>query len=534
MTAPVTKREMSVVYGSVTVGGTSDYRLDAGDNGLEALTIDKTRKRTVVRFTVLLADYDWDVAGLQAFNSAIAAIESGFTRPRQRLQVLQGPAGNQETILDLNPSTDSGIEVEASLRMEPGDLRNTGRSRAYRVEITSGNPADHTEVFDGEAGLQDFDFRVSFLPSDVRTLEVFGTYTKLDANNATAQYEAEIADRVAAITSDLTGAWERVSEERRPNLENSLIDFRRVYEEINVGQTDAASITDDPDVRQGRITVAIDQSAPGDTGADVKRLARVQVAFSCWLDKATVNTPAARQSKWKNSLLPWIIQHTQDAAEASAIALETEAVAFDSQQNRLDANLLVLAVTGGSVLQRRVTFSDKDNKGLRITPVWLDDDLAAYVFKGARNYTRTILTTTETLGSAGAPSASQIAGQGGRRGGGLAGIQGRIADLLGVFALGEDLQIEFLGPEDEEQGRGGGGAGGVGPAPSQAGFVLLEEGTDWTNLRRGVPPHTIDTVLTVNVQVLRLVRGVSLPQGGGGGSGGGTSPRSGPDTPPGS
>lgn len=516
--APVVTRELRITYGAFVVGGTSDYLLDAGDDGRDRIRIDKSFEQTVVEFYVLTADHATDAA----FATACAAIEEAFTRPRLRLLIEQGDlSGTPSTLLDLNPASDTGIDVAATCRKVRGP-HDTGRSRRYFVRIVSGNPANQTATIAGEAGLRDWRAVVRYLPSRLGVLDVSGTYTKLGANTAEQQYLDRIATRVAAITDALTGTWELAAEERRPNLEGSLIEFARTYEEVVLRQSLSVAL-DDPNVARQRLRVSIGEEAPGDTGADVLRLVTVDVAYEAWILK----TAGDLKTWWTNYGLPWVAAHAQATAQASGMALVARNVNLDSGLYLVQAQLRFLAATGANVLSREVVTEDFDRKGKRFVPVWNRDPLAAYVFQGPREVYRTVVVTQRVPGNVTPPTFG--AGGRGAQPGGVFGIRGGLKlDFgagAGIFGIGQELSLEFLGPGQAPGG--GAGAGGIGPAPGVTAFEVIESRDRYVPRVLGLRGYQLPVTDLVRTTVSRLVTGVAPNAGAGGGVGigGGSRPR---------
>lgn len=517
--APVVTRELRVTYGSTVVGGTSDYLLDAGDDGADRLRIDRTFELTAVEFYVLTADHATDAP----FAAACAAIETAFTRPRQRLLIEQGVlAGTPSTLLDLNPAAASGIDVTATCQ-KVGGPHDTGRSRRYRVRITSGNPANQTATIAGEAGLRDWRARIRYLPSRVAVLEVSGTYTKLGSNTAQQQYEAQIATRVAAITTAFSLTMDLADEDVRPNLEGSLVEFSRTYEEVSLRQSLSVAL-DDTNVARQRLKVTIAEEAPGDTGADVLRLVAVDVSYEAWILKTVTDLPGW----WASTGLPWVVAHAQATAQATGMALVGKNVNLDQGMRLVQAQLRFLAATGGNVVSREVVTEDFDRKGKRFVPVWNGNPLAAYVFQGPREVYRTVQVAQRVLGNVTPPTFGNA-----RRGAQPGGVFGIGAGLgldfgggAGAFGLGQSLSLEFLGPESG--GGGGGGSGGLGPAPGATAFEVIETRDRYIPRVLGLRGYQLPVTDIVRTTVERLVTGVASNAGAGGGGGGGGGTRARP------
>ena len=86
---PAHTRTLSIVYGSTTVGGSTDYLIH------DKVRIERRYGVTIVSFTVAFGGESSDAN----FATTISTLETAFTTPRQRLRILQ----NGSTLLDLNP-----------------------------------------------------------------------------------------------------------------------------------------------------------------------------------------------------------------------------------------------------------------------------------------------------------------------------------------------------------------------------------------------------------------------------------------------
>lgn len=507
---PVVTRELRVVYGSTTVGGASDYLLDAGDEAEDRLVIDKTRLRTSVRFWVLTANHATD----SAFNTACSALEAAFVAPRQRLRVQQGPLF-AETLLDLDPAAASGIEIESRI-LKVGSEYDTGRSRRYLVEVTSGNPANQTATIAGEAGLQDFEHTVRYLPSGLRVLEVRGTYTKLSTNTAIQQYEAQIATRVAAITATLTGAtWDSEPAERDDtvNLEGSLVRFRRVYDELILRQS--VSAIDDGNVRRSTMHVDVIRDGPGDTGSDVRRLVVVSVAYEAWLDRDLGSTC---QAWWDSTGRPWCVAHAADASQVTGLVRTSERLGVEEDRKRLTASLTFFGLAGGDVLSRTQLTTDSTETGKLIVPAWTGEPLAAWVYDGPALVTQLVVTRQRVRGPANDPGAG--GGRGARR------VQANPLALnvgnFGIFGIGQRISLNFAGGGGLGIfGIGGGAGGGAAAGGADGTWIVLRESTSSTPLVIGVPPDRLEVRDEDHAILRRKVK--PLPTSGLAGTGGSSS-----------
>src|SRR3990167_1181801 len=148
MAAAVT-RELSVIYGTITLGGTTDRIIDG------PWSYDP--RYPTASFE---CEFQTFAATEAAFATETAALEVGLRTPRQRLRVGLGAA----TPIDLNPATSSGFNARTSLtRMASDD--HTARSARYKFRVEADLPADLA----GQAGRFDEAVTVAYAPGVRRT-----------------------------------------------------------------------------------------------------------------------------------------------------------------------------------------------------------------------------------------------------------------------------------------------------------------------------------------------------------------------------
>ena len=93
------------------------------------------------------------------------------------------------------------------------------------LELTMNDSNPAVTAGQGQEGLRDFSWTVTFLPSRARQLIVRGLYTRLGAVDAFAQYQAEIDERVDDVqaflgSADGSGLWDLIGE--NSDLDNDL------------------------------------------------------------------------------------------------------------------------------------------------------------------------------------------------------------------------------------------------------------------------------------------------------------------------
>src|SRR5574338_17130 len=122
-------RELSIIYGGLTVGGASTvYKLD----GTPTMRMSRDYRRTTVEAEVTVVTPD---GAEGTFATNVAALEAALRTPRARLQVKLGSS----TLLDLDPATGTGYNADPSASKPggaPGTVPDTGRSRKYHLSVT--------------------------------------------------------------------------------------------------------------------------------------------------------------------------------------------------------------------------------------------------------------------------------------------------------------------------------------------------------------------------------------------------------------
>jgi hypothetical protein len=372
-------RELSIVYGSLTVGGTSDYLLDGSIKIRQSVEYQSAS----VTFLVTYAG----AASEAAFAAAVAAVETAFSTPRQRLQVLQGST----TLADYDPSQNTGFNAAPRARKLAGPS-DTGRSRTWEVTIDVDRPAS----LSGQGGRREATVNVERSPSRRRLVTFSGTYTALGSNGARAQYEASIDAYVATVLVSLGGTYELVNEPQAvADDTDKVLDYTRQYREILLAQSAAA--TNDADLVESRLSWTRVRVAPGDSrvrGVLPSRLQELVVHYDAWV----LGTTDLR-SKWEGTVRPWVLQHALSASGASAGAIVYEDPGLDYSDRKIGATLRVLAVFGGALLEGSVVTRETRDLGLAPASVWGQSAHSRYMFQGPATSLRTVATTTRELGS---------------------------------------------------------------------------------------------------------------------------------------
>lgn len=376
---PTVANEYSIVYGSTTIGGTTDALI------LNKITLAEAYPTGSVEADVLVTG-----ATEAAFTTACAALEAAFRTPRQRLRVILGAA----TLIDWNPSdtVNTGFYARPSIA-KPGSPHDTARSRLYRVRVELDFPADLT----GQGGRRDSAIEVAFSPSRRRTLRISGSYTALTTNLARAQYNASIAALRTAVIAGAGGAgtYELTEETATSDDADKACSFVNVLEEVLANQS-AAGLDHAAIVRQ-RLTITRDRSGPGDSDllGPVTRLVRLTVQHTTWIDR---NQTTDLESLWTATIRPWLVDRGTALAGGGSVVVEHEAVTFDQDENRISATLNLTAATA-SLIEATVAFEQTREGGAILTPVWDGNPYARHEEQGPRTIIQRLDETVIAVGT---------------------------------------------------------------------------------------------------------------------------------------
>jgi len=270
-----------------------------------------------------------------------------------------------------------------------GDSADTGLSRAYRVRIAYGRPADNVP----NDGLRSRSVTINYTPARRRTVTISGTYTAVSGTDARAKYQASIASLASTVLSaiDNTANFELVDETDGPNSTNDkVLDFSRTYEEILYSQAGSSNST--TIVRQS-LKIRLRDVAPGDT-PEVRRLGVFDATYSAWID-AEQTTDLAGQ--WA-TIQSWVVTQVQTASGVSQLAVVDRSVTYDYDDNRIDATMTFHGVRGDDRIENAVHVEDDDQRGVQLLPVWTGNPIDRLEFQGPRDYTRRVTSRTVFLG----------------------------------------------------------------------------------------------------------------------------------------
>ena len=392
-------RELKITYGSMVVGGTTDY-LIWGPWKLTPYSYGSVS----VEFMVLVTS-----TTESGFAAARAAVENAFRTPRQRLKIELGSS----TLRDFDPSTNSGFDAEAEIR-DDGPPESTGRSRLYKVRISVKLPADLT----GQNGLSESEIELEYSPSGVRTLTVSGTYTATTAPlEARANYEAHFATYVAGkVSGELGGGtFELVRKQATTGDTNKVCRFRHTYEEVifaqSVGALDDATLTQ-PSLNINRREVTTPSATSEDLPAEAKAGGSqekepeitpsefmVDISYDVNVDKSVTNL----YGKWTDTIKPFLLSVLSTYVLGGTSILESVDPGFDPVRNRISARISARVYRGGNLLKFTIRTTDDLDTGTAIIETHGSDPFSAYTYSGKAKLIRTIRRSSLVIGEASDP-----------------------------------------------------------------------------------------------------------------------------------
>lgn len=402
---PVARR-LVLTYGSFS---TDDglYRLDG------PIRIRKDRKTFEVATRIVVAGTSIGTdAGLV---DACADLEASFRLERQDLTLELGASKR----LELREGLEAyDLEPEAT---QPGTIPgDTERSAVYEVSVRGKLP----EPIAARNGLADLAWTLDVDPGCRGRLRISGLYTRdpaVPATGSRAAYEAGIDARTAAVLALVGGAWQRVDTSTTTDLNDDETSFAISYVELLL----TGSGLDNPDLSDTTLAVTRRLEAPGDVGADVRRLRRLSGAFATAVCKDGGTTLDEAVQTGVSALLAAMTGLA--IGPVAVVALDSDK---DEAASRVSVRMEAISTGGASTISRRVTTTDELRSNAAILDTWTStgnaegyDPGTAFVFPSPVTIERTLTIEDETLGESapgGPATPAPVAGPG--AGGGASGF----------------------------------------------------------------------------------------------------------------
>ena len=258
--------KITIVYGSRTVGGSSDlYQIDG------PYSLDKSFDHLRLTFNVVVV-----ASSFAALQTAADDLEDDFRKRDQTFTI---------TIDSSTWTYTEGVDIlnVVSTLSKTGDPEtDRGFSRAYTIVVEGILPADDASP---ETGLRDIGFTVDFESGRQHILTINGTYTATATRAASsANYlNANGADAEAAtFLATFSGTFELVDEQYTSDRLDAITQFSRQYVELLVNQSQAT--LDDTQIRDHKITFTDLSTHPGDSQESIHRMRRVVATYDCAID----------------------------------------------------------------------------------------------------------------------------------------------------------------------------------------------------------------------------------------------------------
>lgn len=397
MSAAIT-RDLSVVYGGFTVGGSSDYHLD----GLFQLSEEYDRYRFEADVTIISAAGTTEAQ----FATACASLEAAYRKPHQAFSI----TNNGQSWYGADPSTNTGFLARASIEKRGDtDGPDSGRSRKYRIRVEGQLPAD----LSGYNGRRSANIDISYNTENRRVVTISGVYTALSSNGAKAQYEASYSAFVSAVLSTWGGTYNLSDRRVSVDDQDKVLNFTHVYTEILLDES--VSALNHASITRQVMAVTISENGPGDSPLSLPLIAelgapfvssgsairpqRLDVAVTVSVD-AQVTTDL--EALWQSVVKPWMIAHAQAIAGAGFAAIEEVTRTPAGSENVITGRLRGLTVAG-SVLSHLLTVELTDNTGVKHLGVFGDNPLWKYRIQDERTVLRVVRQAIRVVkGSSGA------------------------------------------------------------------------------------------------------------------------------------
>lgn len=495
-------RAYSVVYGSLTIGGTNTALKLDGPVMVREEGDSATVSCTAV-YRVESADTD------AAFETGLEAINAAMRIPRLRLTINSGST----TPHDWNPA--SGTKTSGNCKpayTEPGARIEDSR-RSRRLNFSWNLDLNATPY--SQDGRRDSTTTAAFAGTDQATLTISGEY-RADATyeSARSRYDASIAAFVTLVLthSDFSGrTFELIGTPAVTTDDTDFIcHFSRTYLEILRQQ--ALGVTNHASIVNPQLTVTQKFDHPGDSpGKNVSRLVTLAAQYSCEVPK----TVSDLNGLWRDTIVPLILATVESVFGTSIAAVTDQTVNPNYYMNTISGSFNMLATSGGNILSYTTSWTTTDDPGEVEENIGTGGPYDRFVYDGPASYTLQITETTRTLGSSTAKSAKKSSKPPSAGGSGL-GVQFR----SGGDDSGSAGSKSAAGRELDEpsQAKKAGGGAGAGPGAGEWSRPIVTTTTQPTTI--GGAPYQISVLDTTRVTVQRwrnpyaAAGGVELTSGG--------------------
>lgn len=408
-------RELSLTYAGITVGGSSARQITSHSSPI--------KQGDDFEAGYFEFEFVTTATSEAAFGSELSTLRTAFRTPRQDLVVTQGST----TTLSIKHSNNTGLDTFPEILKDGDPVRDTGRSRTFRVRISYGLPADTTNTnFRRTSAIT-----VNYDASRRRTVTITGTYTANSTDGTTAsfaQYSSNIATYAATVLAGTLitgGTFEKIAEPDITRGEtDKVMNFTVEYLEILYKQSLAAF--DNANIVNPSMVVSREKEAPGDSlagglsfssagpfvnvgntqagpsggsGGGVKRVTTFNLTYSCSVDSTlTVDL----LSLWTGTIRPYLLQTANFVSDAGPVVIISEKFLPDLPGNQVGASMTFLAFPkDGTIIRQSIQAQDDLDTGVVDIGVYSKDPFEYYEFPGSAVRLRTVteerdVMTTET------------------------------------------------------------------------------------------------------------------------------------------
>lgn len=357
-------RECRITYGTLVIGASEDLQpttkpveINKGDD-----------------FFVCTFSFVFSVPGLAdpggSFETTLAAIDTAL-RDREKILLVEYGPGLSRTLLDLGSNTDeqdTALNVRCEWRRTDNSL-NTNRSAHYDVVVSGGLPPTDA----ARTGRRSFDTGVVFDSSRRLNVTFSGEWTRVGADAASVLYLAGIdALTMAYLTAKFDArAFEVVDEAYAPDELDDVLSYTKVFREILVAQTGAATgLLDDPDFTDQTLVITRSRREGAGPQGDAEPLVALTAVLTTRVNAELGWSPPPAGESLTNvgiltldrllndKIVPAMVGALQDAVAGQLVAVLSVSPDFDPTTNQLRVAIEAISKPGGNTLERVIFTQD--------------------------------------------------------------------------------------------------------------------------------------------------------------------------------
>lgn len=239
------------------------------------------------------------------------------------------------------------------------------RTSLVKTPNDSGTELAYTATYwEVVGGRRSASIQVDLSPAGRKTVTITGEYVTVGATTAKQAYDNNEDTHSGAALTTIGGTYDKPRETTAQNDQGDVLTFTRVYLEILHNQQSGTA--QDSTVIDDRWTLTKVRSAPGDSQVDGVAVARPIVAtvdYAAWLARGT-----EPRTKWEGGLRDYVLAEIVARLGVTGVILDGESLKVDPTDNRIEASLRVLALSG-QVLQLEIEETVSDDFGSVFTPM---------------------------------------------------------------------------------------------------------------------------------------------------------------------